>query len=247
MIEVSKDRGVARITLGTGRRANALTSDGWVQLAEVAGQLGADEELRVVVISGGGRSAFSAGSDMREWVQADPSQVEASFAHMEQALTAIERLPVPVIAAVRGIAAGAGCQLACACDLRIITERSRIGMPVARWGILVSASFAARLSLLAGPGTTRDLLYTGRLVTGAEAVRLGLATRCVPEGELEQVTEQTAADIAAQPAPAVRAAKQAVEAALAPVRAAVRAQPAGPSADYSDLQHSISRFLRPAG
>lgn len=247
VIGVSTGNGVARIVLDTGNPANAMTSHGWARLAIVVGELARDESLRVAVISGPERSPFSAGSDVREWVDADPGLVEASFARMEEAFTAIERLPVPVIASVRGVAAGAGCQLACACDLRIVAERSRIGMPIARWGILVSAPFAARLTMLTGPGVARDLLYTGRLVTGPEAVRLGLASRCVPERDLVAATEEAVAAIAAQPAAAVRAAKRAVDAALAPIRSAALAQAAGPSAEYTDLQHGLSQFLHPAG
>jgi len=238
---------IARITLGTGTRANVLTTEDWKHLEQTATELAADETLRVVIISGTGRSAFSAGSDMREWVSVSPDEVDASFAQMEAACAAVERIPVPVIAVIRGVAAGAGCQLACACDLRIIGERAQMGMPIARWGILVSTQFATRLSLLAGPSVARDLLYTGRLVTGPEAVSLGLATRCVREGELSRSAEDAASLIAAQPASAVRAAKRAVDAALAPLRSAAAAQPPGPAADYRDLQHGIRNFLRPAG
>ncbi|MGD0559026.1 MAG: enoyl-CoA hydratase/isomerase family protein [Streptosporangiaceae bacterium] len=244
MIEVARGDGIARLTLGDGKRANALGSDDWARLVAIADELGADDSLRVVVVSGSGRSPFSSGSDMREWIDATPEDVDSSFHLMEQACEAIERLPVPVIASVRGVAAGAGCQLACACDLRIVGERAKIGMPIARWGILVSPAFAARLVVLAGPDTARELLYTGRLLTGPEAVGRGLATRCVPERDLERVTDEFAAMIAAQPAAAIRAAKRAVEATLAPTRLAVSAQQATKSADYAGLRQQVERFLR---
>jgi enoyl-CoA hydratase len=181
---------------------------------------------------------------MREWIDATPEDVDTSFHLMERACEAVERLPVPVIASVRGVAAGAGCQLACACDLRVIGERARIGMPIARWGILVSPAFAARLVVLAGPDTARELLYTGRLLTGPEAVGRGLATRCVPEADLESVTANFAAAIADQPPAAIRAAKRAVEATLAPTRLAVSARGATDSADYAGLRQEVERFLR---
>ncbi|HYZ54421.1 MAG TPA: enoyl-CoA hydratase/isomerase family protein [Streptosporangiaceae bacterium] len=246
-VTIIRDGRVARVVLGTGRRSNALRSDDWAELAAGIDALATDESLRVVTVTGAGRAAFSAGSDMREWVSADPRQVENSFARMEAAFTAIERLPVPVIAGVRGVAAGAGCQLACACDLRVIGERSRMGMPIARWGILASPAFAARIALLSSPDVARDLLYTGRLVEGPEAVRLGLASRCVPDSEVEAATEALVQLIAAQPAGAIRAAKLAVEAALAPTRTAVRTHATGPAADYGDLQRGITAFLQPTG
>ena len=238
---------MARVTLlGDGERANALGSDDWARLASVAEELGADDSLRVVVISASGRSPFSAGFDMLEWIDATPESVDASFDLMERACVAFERLPVPVIASVRGVAAGAGCQLACACDLRVVGERARIGMPIARWSILVSTAFAARLVALAGPDTTRDLLYTGRLLTGPEAVARGLATQAVPERDLEKVTVDLASAIAAQPAAAVRAAKRAVDAALSPTRLALSdsaSASASASADYPMLRQQVARYL----
>jgi enoyl-CoA hydratase len=186
---------------------------------------------------------FSAGSDMREWVKADLTDVTESFAAMEAAFTAIEELPVPVIAEVEGVAAGAGCQLALACDLRVFAATARIGMPIARLGILVSPAFAARLSVLAGPGAARELLYTGRLVPAAEAVRLGLVTRCVPEAELASATRRLVLSVTRNPATAIRAAKHAVDAALAASRAAAKAQAGGPPVAYDDFQRGISAFL----
>jgi enoyl-CoA hydratase len=236
---------MARVTLlGDGGRANALGSDDWARLATVAEELGTDVTLRVLVISGSGRSPFSAGFDMQEWIDATPEDVDASFSQMERACVAVERLPFPVIASVRGVAAGAGCQLACACDLRIIGDRARIGMPIARWGILASPAFAARLVMLAGPDITRELLYTGRLLTGPEAVARGLATQSVPERDLEKVTVDLASVIAAQPADAVRAAKRAVDTALSPTRLAVSAQAAIDSADYPTLRRQVERYLQ---
>lgn len=92
----------------------------------------------------------------------------------------------------------------------------------------------------------RDLLYTGRLVDGPEAVRLGLANRCVANVDVAAVTESLVRDIAAQPATSVRAAKRAVEAALTPTRRAIQAHAPGPAADYPNLQRGIAAFLRPA-
>jgi hypothetical protein len=173
-ITVRRDGAVVTVRVGTGRRANALATRDWQALADVFDALARDPELAAVVVAGRGPATFSAGSDMREWLSADPAGIDLSFAAMERALSAVERVPVPVVAQVRGSAVGAGCQLACACDLRIVADDARIGMPIARWGILVPPAFAARLSLLTGPATARDLLLTGRLVDGAEAVRLGL-------------------------------------------------------------------------
>ncbi len=234
--------GVAEVAVGDGRRGNALSSADWRELERTFRDLALDAELRAVVVRGHG-GMFSSGSDMREWVDADPAGVADSFAAMEAAFTAIEELPVPVVARVEGVAAGAGCQLALACDLQVMAESARIGMPIARLGILVSPAFAARLVVLAGPGVARELLYTGRLVPAAEAVRLGLATRCVPDAQLASVTRRLVLAITRNPDAAVRAAKRAVDAALASARAATREDAGGPPVAYDDFRRGITTFL----
>jgi enoyl-CoA hydratase/carnithine racemase len=239
---VYRDFGIADVSVGDGQRGNALSSEDWREMEQTFRRLAADDELRAVVVLGQG-GTFSAGSDMREWVRADRTDVAESFAAMEAAFTAIEDLPVPVIAEVEGVAAGAGCQLALACDLRVLADTARIGMPIARLGILVSPPFAARLATLAGPGVARELLYTGRLVSADEAVRLGLATRSVPARELASATRRLVLSVARHPGSAIRAAKQAVDVALAPARAAARAQSAGPPVAYDDFQRGIMTFL----
>ncbi|MEV7391535.1 MULTISPECIES: enoyl-CoA hydratase/isomerase family protein [unclassified Streptomyces] len=242
-VHVRRDGAVATLLVGTGRRANALTTRDWLALATLCDKLAEDPSLGAVVVVGRGSATFSAGSDLREWLTADPEQVDAGFAAMETALSAVERLPVPVVAQIRGSAVGAGCQLACACDLRIVAEDARMGMPIARWGILVPPAFAARLALLAGPATARDLLLSGRLVEGTEAVRLGLATACVPADDLDTATAELVASITRHPPAAIRAAKHAVDMVLAPTRDRLHRVPAGPAADYDSMRSSLSSFL----
>ncbi|HEX3788857.1 MAG TPA: enoyl-CoA hydratase/isomerase family protein [Pseudonocardiaceae bacterium] len=232
----------AEIVLGTGGSRNALGREDWRELERIFRELALDDRVRAVLVRGGG-ATFSAGSDIREWVHAGPDDVEQSFVRMEAACTAIEELPVPVIAEVSGVAAGAGCQVALACDLRVLADTARIGMPIARLGILVSPSFAARLTVLVGHGLARELLYTGRLVGADEAVRLGLANRSVPADRLAGVTAELINTIVAQPRPALVAAKQAVSVALSPVRAAAHSFVTGPAVSYEDFQRGVTTFL----
>jgi enoyl-CoA hydratase/carnithine racemase len=230
------------VVIGSGQRANALTSADWTELARVFRELAAGEHLQVVVVRGAGRT-FSSGSDLREWVSADLHDVEAAFTAMEAAFTAIEECPAPVIAAVDGVAAGAGAQLALACDLQLLGDEARIGMPTARLGILISPSFAARLSVLAGPAVTRDLLYTGRLISAAEAVRVGLATRTAPEADFAAALDELVAEITRQPIAANRATKRAVALSLAPVREAARAGADSVPVEFDSFRAGVSTFL----
>jgi enoyl-CoA hydratase len=241
-VEVIRRGPVAEVIIGDGARHNVLGSAEWIALARTFRELAADDTIRAVILAGRGDS-FCAGSDVREWDRAAAVKVEAAFAQMEAACAAIEDLPVPVVAKVTGVAAGAGCQLALACDLRVSGRRALIGMPIARFGILASPSFAARLSLLAGPGAARDLLYTGRLIGSAEAARLGLVTRLVTEAWLDRATDSLVQAIISHPAAAIRAAKRAVGAGLEPAIEAARIATAGPAVDYGDFRQGIAAFL----
>jgi enoyl-CoA hydratase/carnithine racemase len=108
-VRLHRDVDVAEVAVGDGRRGNALSSRDWRELERTFRDLARDDDLRAVVVRGQG-GMFSSGSDMREWVEADVTGVADSFAAMEAAFTAIEDLPVPVIAQVEGVAAGAGCR-----------------------------------------------------------------------------------------------------------------------------------------
>ncbi|WP_328387050.1 enoyl-CoA hydratase/isomerase family protein [Streptomyces sp. NBC_00400] len=238
---ISRSGPAAEIRIGDGSRRNALPGRAWARLAREVGELGADRSLRVVVIRGQG-DTFCAGSDVADWVEADTGYVEECFAQMEAAFTAIEDCPVPVIAEIRGVAAGAGCQLALACDLRLMADGARIGMPIARLGILASPAFAARLVALAGPAVARELLYTGRLLDARTAVARGLAEDRVPEAQLAARTGDLATAVAGHPPAAIRAAKLAVTAALAPQRQAAAVNPRSAVA-RSDFDRAISAFL----
>lgn len=245
-ITVYHDDRTAQVVLGSGNNYNALRREDWAALELTFRELAQDEDMRVVVVRGHG-DTFSAGSDLREWAQASPDDVDESFARMEAACTAIEELPVPVIAEVNGVAAGAGCQLALACDLRVLADTARIGMPIARLGILVSPAFAGRLASLVGHGLARELLYTGRLVEAAEAVAMGLANRCVPESNLTVATATLVAEVCAQPRPALLAAKHAVDVTLSASRAVAKAAVPGPAVSYADFRHGVATFLAGRG
>ena len=209
---------VATLTIGDGSRRNALGNEGWASLAAGAVEVGQHLEVRAVVVRGAGGN-FCAGSDLRSWREAQEEPVRETFRLMERALRAVEAIPVPVIALVEGAAAGGGLQLALACDLRVVGEDSRLGMPIARLGILPSAAFAGRLAQVAGAGVARELLYTGRLLSGAEAVERRLADRVVPHHDLDKTVVELVASIVRQPRTALVAAKTAVADALAGCRA----------------------------
>ena len=239
LVRVRENGPVAELTVGDGTKRNALTSRAWDNLAQQVRVCGEDGNAGVIVIRGRG-DTFCAGSDIGEWLDAEPEFVEESFARMETAFQAIEQCPVPVVAAIHGVAAGAGCQLALACDLRFMASSARIGMPIARLGILASPAFAARMTRSAGPVVAGELLYTGRLLDAADAVRTGLANRCFPDSELDAEVAKTIAAIRALPAPAIRAAKRSI-------RTAVRdgsVQNGQPAVSWPEFSRAVHAFVR---
>ncbi|MGH3450084.1 MAG: enoyl-CoA hydratase/isomerase family protein [Haloechinothrix sp.] len=242
LVEVHAPAGaIARITIGSGAKRNALTGAGWTAVEHAVRELGEEGSVRVILIRGRGET-FCAGSDMTEWVEAEQDVVQDSFERMESAFRAVEECPVPVVAEIRGVASGAGCQLALACDLRFMADSARIGMPIARLGILASPSFAARLVALAGPSTARQLLYTGQLLDARTAVRAGLADQHLPDPDLACYAESILRCITCQPRAAIGAAKQAVSKALGPVRAETRYNDR-PAVSSVDFPGALSAFL----
>jgi enoyl-CoA hydratase len=241
VLRLERDGRVARLIVGSGVRRNALSSGGWAGIERASRQLAGDGTVRAVVLEGAA-GWFCAGSDIREWAEATPEEVELSFTRMEAACRALEDLPVPVIAKVRGPAAGAGCQLALACDIRILAGGATIGMPIARLGILVSAAFANRLAAHCGASVARELLYTGRMVRAGEAVRLGLANASVPGEQLDHSVELLVDAILRVSDASVRAAKRVLGELAAPARDAAAAM-TGPPVDDGDFRRGVDHFV----
>lgn len=237
---------VATIAFGAGQRLNALGTHQWEELGRAARKLANEHSVRAVVVRGRG-GVFCAGSDLREWEHASADQMTQSLGVMEQALQAIEDLPMPTVAVLEGIAAGGGCQLALACDLQLAAASARIGMPVSRLGILVPPSFAIRLAMRIGPARTKDLLYSGRLLPAKEAQDAGLITTAVPDGELDAALAQLLDAWADLDQPSLRAAKAAVDDGFRPLVERVRGEPPGPAVDPQQFPQRIAAFLHRHG
>lgn len=240
-LSLEVDGAVASITLGSGERRNVLAPSDWDQLVSIADQLARRADLKVVVVRGGGQT-FSAGSDLRFW-ENDDRTIDDDFARMEAALQAIEQIPVATIAVVEGVAAGAGCELALACDLRIFAHTARIGLPILQLGVLVSPHFALRMSSLIGVSRTRELLYTGRLITAGEADRMGMANAVVPQSTVEAELASWVSAISRQPHSGLVAAKTASTVALAELRAR-HDTPGWTFFDPEQLHDRIGAFFR---
>lgn len=174
--------GVAIITLRRADKLNAISAAMWTEIARLTRKVSRADEVRVIVFRGEGGN-FSAGSDLKEMGTASLEEAEDIFHLAEEAVAAIEESPLPTVACIPGYALGTGLLLALACDLRVASEEARLGMPMARLGITLSEPFVKRLAALVGPSRTKDLVYTGRAISGEEAYRWGLTDRMVPSSD----------------------------------------------------------------
>jgi enoyl-CoA hydratase len=170
------------------------------KLLSACRDIGADERARVVVVTGSGERAFCAGSDISEFAQVREDVVSRKLARENAAFTALEQLPMPVIAAMNGVALGGGAEIALACDIRIMDETARIGFPEVKLGIFPGSGGIFRLPRLVGPAKAYELLYTGEPIDADEAHRIGLVNRLAPAGHALSAAVDLAETLADRPA-----------------------------------------------
>jgi enoyl-CoA hydratase len=201
---------VAFLTFNRPEARNAMTWSMYDALADACEQVDADARLRVFVLRAAGE-AFVAGTDISQFTAfATTDDGIAYERRMEQVIERLERVAIPTIAQVEGVAAGGGCLIALACDLRVCSPAARFGIPIARTlGNCLSAANCARLVDLIGPARTRELLFTGRLIDAAEAATLGLVTRTADAATIDETVRELARTIAANAPLTIRAAKAA--------------------------------------
>lgn len=209
----SEKRGaVAWVTFDRPEARNAFTHEMYALLGDICGELGADDNIRVVVFQGKGDDAFVAGSDIRRVGEirgaADALDYER---HIEQGIGGVEKLPKATIALIRGVAAGGGAAIALACDMRIAADNARFGVPIARTvGNTLSLRNVARMVQVVGPAVTKELLFTGRLATAVEAEAAGAFNAVLPLGSIEEYVAALAERISQNAPLTIRATKLAV-------------------------------------
>jgi enoyl-CoA hydratase len=190
---------LATVIINRPRQRNAISYSMWGELARLFSELDADRDVRAVVITGAGNEAFSAGADIQDFEQYRSDSVKGRGYNkaVDGLLTTLTEMGTPTISMIQGFAAGGGCEIAVATDLRIAAEGSRLGMPVARLGITVGHREMQGLVNLVGKGNALYILLSGRLLEAQEALRIGLVNQVVPPEELRPYTYQLAREIAA--------------------------------------------------
>ncbi|MFC5906724.1 enoyl-CoA hydratase/isomerase family protein [Streptacidiphilus monticola] len=189
---------------------NALDIAMQDQLKEVAEEAGAPKDVRAVILWGG-EKLFAAGADIKEMQRMSYTDMVERAGALQGSFDAVARIPKPVVAAVTGYALGGGCELTLCADIRIAADNAKLGQPEILLGLIPGAGGTQRLSRLVGPAKAKDLIFTGRQVRADEALRIGLVDQVVPADEVYPTAYAWASRLAAGPAYALRAAKEAVD------------------------------------
>lgn len=192
-LHVATEGPVATVTLDSPGKLNAVSVEMWRELRRVFEALAQDDRVRCVLVRGAGGN-FAAGADLEEFADVHHDLDSGRRFHLETvvpSLAAIRDLPQPAVAAIDGVCAGGGVQIALACDIGIASEAARFGVPVGRLGFPVVLPELKMLVQRLGPAVTAELLLTGRLLDGVEAQAKGLVSRTVPAAEFEQRVAET--------------------------------------------------------
>jgi enoyl-CoA hydratase/carnithine racemase len=191
-------------------KMNALDIAVQEEIRAAAHEATARDDVRAVVVYGG-EKVFAAGADVKEMAGMSHAQMVARSGGLQSALTAVARIPKPVVAAVTGYALGGGCELALCADIRIAGEGATLGQPEILLGIIPGAGGTQRLTRLVGTSRAKDLIFTGRFVKADEALRIGLVDQVVPDDEVYTAAKTWAGQFTKAAALAMRAAKESID------------------------------------
>ena len=210
---VSLDGPVATITLNRPEKLNALTLPMLAALEEAVLAIDADPEVRVVVITGSGAKAFSAGADVVAWSSLAPLDMWRTWTRTgHRVMERLESLRQPTIAALNGIAYGGGLELALACDLRLAADHVKLAAPEVGIATVPGWGMTTRLATVVGPARAKQMILTGLPIDAERAASWGLVSEVVPAADLDAATDDLAARIAAQAPVAVQVAKELIDA-----------------------------------
>jgi enoyl-CoA hydratase/carnithine racemase len=191
-------------------KMNAISVQVQQELQAVVEEATERDDVRAVVIWGGER-VFAAGNDVKEMAGMTHADMVKRSGPLQGVVTAVARIPKPVVAAVNGYALGGGCELALAADVRFAAEDAVLGQPEVLLGIIPGAGGTQRLTRLVGPSRAKDLVFTGRFVKADEALAIGLVDRVVPADRVYDEAVAWARQFAGAAALALRAAKESID------------------------------------
>jgi enoyl-CoA hydratase/carnithine racemase len=201
---------VAILTLNRPEAMNSFNAAMVRALGERMAELRYERGVRVVVVTGKGDKAFSAGADLKERAGMSPEQVKEFIFNIRRLMDDVEQFPRPVIAAVNGVALGGGTELALAADIRLAADTATMGLTETRLAIIPGAGGTQRLPRLVGKGIAKEMIFTGARITAQEALRIGLVNYVHPQVDLLPATLRLADEICQSGPIAVEQAKYAI-------------------------------------
>jgi len=241
-----KSEGVATITINRPEALNAFSAEVVSEILQAIEDVKADESVRVVVLTGAGERAFSAGADIKAMKGMNALKARELSQMGERLCSALENLEKPVIAAINGYALGGGLEVAMACDIRLASENARMGQTEINIGLIPGWGGTQRLTRLIGATKAKELIFTGKMIDAKTAEQLGLVNMVVPQDKFRETVRQFALELAQKAPVALKVAKALInkgaeislEAAIALEREGF-----GVVASTEDLQEGVSAFI----
>lgn len=202
-----KSEGIATITLNRPEALNVFSKEVVEEIMHVLDDVKNDEGVRVVVLTGAGEKAFSAGADIKAMVGMTALKARELSLMGEKLCLAFENLEKPVIAALNGYALGGGLEVAMSCDIRIASENARVGQTEINFGLIPGWGGTQRLTRLIGRTKAKELVFTGRMIDAKTAEQLGILNMVVPPDKFKETVRQFATELASKAPVAIRVAK----------------------------------------
>merc|ERR1719289_550480 len=191
-----ENEGIVVFGISRPKAMNALSKSLVTEMEAAVNAVKFDKTVRVLVLRSHAKGAFCAGADLKERAKMTPDEVGPFVARGREIIGAWEKLPMPVIAALDGVALGGGLEMALACDLRVASSDARVGLTETRLAIIPGGGGTQRLPRIVGPAVAKELIYTARILNGIEAHKLGVANHCVPQTETGDAAYQKALQLA---------------------------------------------------
>jgi enoyl-CoA hydratase len=241
-----KSEGIATITINRPEALNAFSAEVVSEILQAIEDVKADESVRVVVLTGAGEKAFSAGADIKAMKGMNALKARELSQMGERLCNALENLEKPVIAAINGYALGGGLEVAMACDIRIASENARMGQTEINIGLIPGWGGTQRLTRLIGATKAKELIFTGKMIDARTAEQLGLVNMVVPQDKFRETVRQFASELAQKAPVALKVAKALInKGAEISLDAAIALEREGFGvvASTEDLQEGVSAFI----
>lgn len=201
---------IAVLTINRPKALNALNSETLTELNEVLTEIEGRDDIKVVILTGAGEKSFVAGADISEMVNFSAAEGRAFGMRASEPFFKLQNMRQVTIAAVNGFALGGGCEISMACDIRIASENALFGQPECGLGIIPGFGGTQRLARLVGMGRAKEMIFACQSIDAAEAYRIGLVNKVVPQEELMATAKKLAGKIARNASYAVAIAKAAI-------------------------------------